>query len=243
MRTRFIVPAMLVLALTAAWVLIGPRDADAQEGTEYTVVPGDTCWDIAERFGYDGSMFDSVIYYPNEAAIENNVAKYGWADSAFCHWIHPGLRLIISGNPGDPPRVVGTGAEGEPRTGGNSFVFAPTNVDIDVGNGGEFDDDWLPWLLLGLLALLALGALGAMLTGREGFGHHHHDAPTPPTPASPPAAPAPPVIHVIPLVIELPDLIFVFENGERAQEEPIDDGDTGPEGKGSKDEPSEDPVT
>lgn len=64
------------------------------EGTQYTVVSGDTLWGIAKRFLDAGARY-TEIYDLNKEIIEQTAKQHGKTDSSNGHWIWPGEVLTI----------------------------------------------------------------------------------------------------------------------------------------------------
>jgi len=60
----------------------------------YTVVPGDTLWDISARFLGAGSEYPR-LYEANRDTIEAEAKRRGMSSSENGHWIFPGTVLII----------------------------------------------------------------------------------------------------------------------------------------------------
>lgn len=74
---------------------VGQAKGDASSGvTFYTVVQGDTLWDIAKRF-YGSGMEYTGIYEGNRETIETAAKERGKKDSSQGHWIFPGTVLAI----------------------------------------------------------------------------------------------------------------------------------------------------
>lgn len=65
-----------------------------EETKTYTIVKGDTLWDISKRFLGSGTRWNE-IYNLNKEAIENTAKKYGKKSSNNGHWIYPGTKLHI----------------------------------------------------------------------------------------------------------------------------------------------------
>lgn len=70
------------------------KEEAAAEGTQYTVVSGDTLWGIAKRFLGAGTRY-AEIYNKNKETIESTAREHGKADSSNGHWIWPGEVLTI----------------------------------------------------------------------------------------------------------------------------------------------------
>lgn len=68
--------------------------ADENEGESYTVVSGDTLWNIAKRYLGDGTR-NTELYAANKDVIEAAAVANGQTDSMNGQWIYPGTRLTI----------------------------------------------------------------------------------------------------------------------------------------------------
>lgn len=60
----------------------------------YTIVSGDTLWEIAKKFYGDGSKWP-IIYDANKEIIEKTAKEHGKSSSENGHWIYPGVTLTI----------------------------------------------------------------------------------------------------------------------------------------------------
>ena len=67
---------------------------NAKVTTSYTIKPGDTLWEISEKFLGSGSKW-KTIYNANKDIIESTAKKYGKSSSDNGHWIYPGVKLTI----------------------------------------------------------------------------------------------------------------------------------------------------
>ena len=63
-------------------------------GTTYTIVSGDTLWNIAKKKMGNGSKW-TTLYNANQTTIENAARSRGKASSSNGHWIYPGTVLTI----------------------------------------------------------------------------------------------------------------------------------------------------
>lgn len=85
----------------AAYVrTVQTRDAGSganTAGTKYTIVKGDTLWNIAKLKLGKGSRW-TEIYNANKSVIESAAKARGKASSSNGHWIFPGTEIIIPGN-------------------------------------------------------------------------------------------------------------------------------------------------
>lgn len=70
------------------------QEQEQKAGTDYTVVSGDTLWDIARRFLGSGVRYVE-IYNGNMEAIESTAKGRGKKNSGNGHWIFPGTVLRI----------------------------------------------------------------------------------------------------------------------------------------------------
>ncbi len=70
------------------------KEKEQKEGTEYTVVSGDTLWDISKRFLGNGVRYVE-IYNTNKEVIESTAKGRGKKNSGNGHWIFPGTVLMI----------------------------------------------------------------------------------------------------------------------------------------------------
>ena len=71
-----------------------PEIKEVGEGTSYTVVKGDTLWDIAETLLCSPLRY-AEIYNINKEVIESAAQGRGKKDSSNGHWIFPGTVLLI----------------------------------------------------------------------------------------------------------------------------------------------------
>ena len=69
------------------------REVPAPSKT-YTVVRGDTLWDIARKFYGSGAQYPK-IYNANKDIIESTAKRYGKRSSENGHWIYPQTSLVI----------------------------------------------------------------------------------------------------------------------------------------------------
>lgn len=85
---------------------------------EYTVVPGDTLWDLCERF------LQNPFYWPKIWSINPHIEN--------AHWIYPGniIRFYAAGEGGG-------GGGGEDGEGGEGGQRAPGQEDLADGEGGD----------------------------------------------------------------------------------------------------------
>lgn len=88
--------------MDGANVVLDPQEEPGEtgEGTEYTVVKGDTLWTIAEQF-LGTPLRYAEIYDLNKDVIEAEAQKRGKKDSSNGHWIFPGTVLQIPAAEGD----------------------------------------------------------------------------------------------------------------------------------------------
>ena len=70
------------------------QEQEQKAGTDYTVVSGDTLWDIARRFLGSGVRYVE-IYNGNMEVIESTAKGRGKKNSGNGHWIFPGTVLRI----------------------------------------------------------------------------------------------------------------------------------------------------
>lgn len=63
-------------------------------GKKYTIVSGDTLWNIAKKKLGNGSRWKE-IYNANKKVIEDAAKKRGRASSSNGHWIYPGTAITI----------------------------------------------------------------------------------------------------------------------------------------------------
>ncbi len=70
------------------------QEREQKAGTDYTVVSGDTLWDIARRFLGSGVRYVE-IYNGNKDIIESTAKGRGKKNSGNGHWIFPGTVLRI----------------------------------------------------------------------------------------------------------------------------------------------------
>jgi len=63
-------------------------------GTSYTIVSGDTLWNIAKKKMGSGSQW-TTLYNANKTVIENAARSRGKASSNNGHWIYPGTVITI----------------------------------------------------------------------------------------------------------------------------------------------------
>lgn len=73
------------------------QEQEQKAGTDYTVVSGDTLWDIARRFLGSGVRYVEV-YNGNMEVIESTAKGRGKKNSGNGHWIFPGTVLRIPPN-------------------------------------------------------------------------------------------------------------------------------------------------
>lgn len=64
------------------------------EGTQYTIVSGDTLWGLAVKFYGSGVQY-TKIYNANQDIIESKAKERGKSDSDNGHWIFPGTVITI----------------------------------------------------------------------------------------------------------------------------------------------------
>jgi phage protein D len=64
------------------------------EGTQYTIVSGDTLWALAVKFYGSGVQY-TKIYNANQDVIESKAKERGKSDSDNGHWIFPGTVITI----------------------------------------------------------------------------------------------------------------------------------------------------
>ncbi|RDY27136.1 LysM peptidoglycan-binding domain-containing protein [Lachnotalea glycerini] len=64
------------------------------EGTQYTIVSGDTLWALAIKFYGSGVQY-TKIYSANQEVIESKAKERGKSDSDNGHWIFPGTIITI----------------------------------------------------------------------------------------------------------------------------------------------------
>lgn len=90
--------------MDGANVVLDPQEEpdEAGEGTEYTVVKGDTLWTISEQF-LGTPLRYAEIYDLNKDVIEAEARSRGKKDSSNGHWIFPGTVLQIPAAEGDEP--------------------------------------------------------------------------------------------------------------------------------------------
>lgn len=62
--------------------------------TTYTIVSGDTLWNIAKKKMGSGTKW-TTLYNANKTVIENAAKSRGRASSSNGHWIYPGTQLTI----------------------------------------------------------------------------------------------------------------------------------------------------
>lgn len=86
---RFTVIFMAVLAMIAS----GGSVALAAGPEEIVVVPGMTCWGLAEEYTGDGTRWPE-LYATNAASIETAANGRGLASSDNCHWIFPPTMVL-----------------------------------------------------------------------------------------------------------------------------------------------------
>lgn len=66
----------------------------ASEGTQYTIVSGDTLWALAIRF-YGSGVLYTKLYNANTDIIESKAKERGKSNSDNGHWIFPGTVITI----------------------------------------------------------------------------------------------------------------------------------------------------
>ena len=77
-------------------------------GTKYTIVSGDTLWNIAKKMLGDGGKWN-MIYSANMEIIENTAKAHGLGSSSNGHWIYPGTVITIPD--ADAPIVTASSAK------------------------------------------------------------------------------------------------------------------------------------
>lgn len=70
------------------------RQSNQTSGRTYTIVKGDTLWDISQRFYGTGTKWET-IYNANKDIIESTAKRYGFSSSNKGWWIFPGVKLTI----------------------------------------------------------------------------------------------------------------------------------------------------
>lgn len=70
------------------------KKATEGEGTQYTIVSGDTLWALAVRFYGSGVQY-TKIYNANKDIIESKAKERGKSNSDNGHWIFPGTVITI----------------------------------------------------------------------------------------------------------------------------------------------------
>lgn len=68
----------------------------AGAGTTYTIVPGDTLWELARK-NYGSGAKHTMIYNANANVIEEAAKAHGKSSSDNGHWIYPGTVITIPG--------------------------------------------------------------------------------------------------------------------------------------------------
>lgn len=76
----------------------------------YTVVSGDTLWDLASKWYGDGSKYP-IIYNANKALIDKTALAHGFTTD-YPHWIFPGEKLVKPGEFGHLPEDAFDGNDG-----------------------------------------------------------------------------------------------------------------------------------
>lgn len=76
--------------------IAGQASEERPSASCYTVVKGDTLWDLAETFYQDNTKY-TLIYEANREKIEAEAKRHGKNDLGGGYWIYPGTELTIPG--------------------------------------------------------------------------------------------------------------------------------------------------
>ena len=86
--------AIIKSAVGTATIRKEPVRDTKDSGGNYTVVKGDTLWNIAKQEYGTGTDWDK-IYEANKDTIESTAGEYGKSSSSNGWWIYPGTELVL----------------------------------------------------------------------------------------------------------------------------------------------------